>query len=699
MRMAGEGLWIPLAEPSSEAHAQARARDEQWLALLPGNLAAAQELFAGHDAFDVLGGILLLQTAQQELPPTRRNGFLDGLMAGEIAAMVLLERPGRAPIGAPTVSLHEAIDAALGELEGLTRRIEMVLSGAWTRSPGDSFADMHGRFINNYVYTPIKETDGQARAWMRELFEDHEIDEWLARNLGFGSAEAENLVNAAYGLIVGRTQEPAAIEPGVGRLFSLSTAELARSAGVPIEAANAFCGLLSQQFGQPPRSWPALPTPMRHRPMLDDGCGDYMIAAPPLLRRGLRYSLAAALNPALAVPIAGNKRIYARYLKQRGELLEVRGIAPLERFLKPTTTYRNLHFRLRGTDPREGEIDGVLLIDGTAIVVQAKSAPTRIDAVADDADRFKEALHAIVTEAMRQHDDARVALCARRDTVEFWEMVDDRRVNLEIPDLSGVEILPVTITLEDLSGCASLSWKLPDAALATAGEIPWIVGVTPLEMMLWLLDFDAQLVQFLRRRSLLNESRNLDAGDEVDIFLEYLHNHLEVVYAPSEQDGVRMMLLAPARFTELDDWLRAQWLGDMTVQQPRQALNDGLRALLARLERDRPSGWLEVSVALLDCSAQVRKQIGGLARRVLAGKQRRTVEALGDVTPAGEKLAIMLIGEGGRVRIEDAHTAEECLDRARAHDQTRLIALVVPQDDSLPMRIVWRRTVPYAVGT
>jgi hypothetical protein len=693
MRLAGEGLWMPLGEPSAEAYAQARAGDEHWVAQLPGHLAAARNLLAGHDAFDVLGGILLLQTAQRELPPAHRNTFLDGLIAGEIAAMVLLERPGRLSTEAPTASLYDAIVAAVGELEALTKRIETVLSGAWTRGPGDSFSSVHGRFISNYVYAPINETDEQARGWMRELFEDPEIDGWLVRNLGFGATEAEKLVDAAYTLIVGRGQEPVKIEPGVGQLFSLSAAELARSAGETTEAANAFCGLLSQPFGQLPRSWPALPTPMRHRPMLDDGCGEYMIAAPPLLRRGLRYSLAAALNPALAAPVAGEKHVYTRYLERRSKLLEVRGIAPLERFLRPTVTYRNLWFRVRGAEPCEGEIDGVLLIDGTAIVIQAKSAPTRIDAVAGDADEFKKALHPIVTEAMRQHDDARVALCARRDTVEFWEMVNGHRVNVEIPDLSGVEILPVTLTLEDLSGCASLSWELPDAALATGGELPWIVGVTPLEMMIWLLDFDAQLIQFLRRRSLLNESRNLDAADEIDIFLEYLHNWLDVVYAPSEQDGVRMMLLPPARFTELDDWLRAQWLGDMNVQPPRQVLNDGLRALLTKLEHDRPSGWLEVSVALLDCSAQARKQIGASARRMLAGKQRKTVGTTADVTPTGEKLAIMLLGESNRTPIEDARATEECLDKARAHGQTKLIALVVPLDGSVSMRIVWHGAV------
>jgi hypothetical protein len=694
----GEGVWMVRNSPSEEEIAATRADNLAWIERLPGHLAAAKELLAGHDAFDLLGGILMLQSAQQRLPPPSREPFFDGLMAGETAAMVLLERPARAASRAPEAPLLDAIHAALPHLSVLTEHASIVLSGAWEHSPFEPLVNMHDRFIARYMFVPVNETDVQARAWLRELFGDRETEGWLTEHLGFGVDDAESLVTAAYALIVGRTQGPVAIEAGVGQLFSLTAAELAERASVAIEAADAFCGLLSQTFGQPERSWPTLPTPLRQRPMLDDGSGGHLIVAPALLRRGLRYSLAAALNPALAAPVAGDERIYQRYLKRRGELLEARAIASLERFLKPTATYRNLHFRVRDAEPLEGEIDGVLLIDGTAIVVQAKSAATRIDAVAGDADRFRDALRGIVTEAMRQHDDARVALRARRDTVEFWEMVGERRVDLEVPDLVGAEILPVTVTLEDLAGCAPISWELPEAKLATAGELPWIVGLTPLEMMISLLEFEAQLIQFLRRRSLLNDSRNLDVADEIDIFMEYLHNHLAVVYETREENGLPVVLMAPERFHELDDWLLANETGDTIVQPPRQALNNGLRELLARLECDRPSGWLEVSVALLDGSARARKQVGTLARRVLAGKQRRTVEVLGDVTPGGEKVAIMLVGEDSRARLDDTRAAKECLEKARAHGQTTLIALIVPRDDSVPLRIVWRGTVPDPVG-
>jgi hypothetical protein len=690
----GEGVWMVVNPPSEEEVAATRANNLAWIERLPGHLVAAKELLAGHDAFDVLGGILILQAAQNNLPPPRREPFLDGLMAGETAAMVLLERPARAASMAPEASLLDAILAALPHLEALTERAAIVLSGAWERYLLEPLVNMHDRFIERYMFVPVNETDEQARVWLRELFGAPEIDGWLAEHLGFGVDDAESLVSAAYALIVGRTSEPVAIEAGMGQRFSLTAAELADRASVAIEAAEAFCGMLSQTFGQPERSWPALPTPLRHRPMLDDGSGGYLIVAPALLRRGLRYSLAAALNPALATPVGGDERIYPRYLQRRGELLESRALAPLERFLKPTATYRNVHFRVRGAEPLEGEIDGVLLIDGTAIVVQAKSAATRIDAVAGDADRFGRALHDIVTDAMRQHDDARIALRARRDMVEFWEMLGERRVKLEVPDLADVEILPVTVTLEDLSGCAAISWELPDAKLATTGEIPWIVGVTPLEMMISLLEFDAQLIQFLRRRSLLNGSRNLHVTDEIDIFMEYLHDHLEVVFETREKDGLPVVLMAPERFHELDDWLLANETGDTSAQPPRQALNDGLRELLARLERDRPSGWLGVSVALLDSSARARKQVGAAARRVLAGKQRRTVEALGDVTPAGEKVAITLVGEGRGADVDDTRVAEQCLEKACAHGQATLIALVVPENDSIPLRIVWRGKVP-----
>lgn len=690
MRRSGQGVWVQRTSPDVATVEAALGEEAGWLETLPAHVTALEGLFAGHDAFDLLAALLVLQAEHRSRPPQLRDTFLDGLMAGETAAMVLVERPRRAGTGAPQVALGDAIAAAVPHLRELTTHASSVLSRLWHRGSDDALAAMQERFVRRYMFVPINETDEQAQAWLRELFGDPEIEEWLVREVGFGVADAERLVTGAIDLMVEHSRDLSLDSgPGVGEVLALSITELAARAKVDARAATAFCARLSQPFGQKRRAWPALPTPLRHRPLVDDGAGRYLLAAPPMLRRGLRHALAAALNPVLTASGPGDKVMYQRYLARRGALVESRALAPLRACLKPQFMVQNLHFTVHGQTRLEGEIDGLLVIDHTAIVLQAKSAPTRIDALAGDPDGFAAALRDIVKESMRQHDDARAALRARREDVTFWIVEEGRRVSVDVPDLGSAEILPLTVTLEDLSGCAPASWELHEAGLATSDELPWIVGATPLETMISLLCFGAQFVQFLRRRSLLNESRNLDASDEIDIFLEYLHDHLEIVYARRKGPEGPVAFMPPERFHDLDRWLQAQRARDSRVKPPRQKLHRSLQGLLERLERDRPPGWLDASVAALDVPKRYHKHIGAMANAALTSKSSRPLSGSSYVTLAGETLAFVLIREPRGAHLDDTRSAKKCRDQARRENATALVAFVVPEDRSEPLRTLW----------
>lgn len=686
LRRSGHGIWIQKSPPDHDVVRAAIRVEEAWINALPAHVAVLEQLFAGHDAFDVLAGVLLLEAEHRGRLPKARNPFLDGLMAGEIAAMVLLGRPDRAAVGVPKATLHETVAKAIPHLEALTMHAGPALSRLWHRS--DAIAEIQERFVRRYMYVPINETDRQAHVWLLDLFDDPEVEEWLVREIGFGIADADDLVTSAVDLL-GRQEASIDIRPGVGETFAFSTTELAKHAKVDTSVAKAFCARLSQPFGQPPRDWPCLPTPLRHRPLIGDNSEKYMLAAPPMLLRGLRHALAAALNPAIATSGPGDELMYQRYLARRGALVESRALTTLRELLKPAFTAQNLHFALLGKNHLEGEIDGLLVIDGTAIVLQAKSASTRIDALAGNAEDFAGALRAIVKESMRQHDDARTALSASREEVKFWTVEARGRVPVDVPELSSAEILPVTVTLEDLSGCAPASWELRDAGLSTSGQLPWIVAITPLETMISLLDFGAQLIHFLQRRSLLNESRNLDVTDEMDIFLEYLSDHLEIVHARRESQEGPVVFMPPERFHSLDAWLRAQREGDSSVKQPRQKLHRGLRVLLERLERDRPSGWLSIAVATLDAPKAYQKRIGASASAAFAGKHPHKPLGLLYETPAGDLVSLVILRETHRSRVDDVHTVAACRDQARRQHATALFALVVPGDHSQPLRTLW----------
>jgi hypothetical protein len=500
LRRSGIGLWVREGTPSDDAVGAALELESAWLKELPNRVMHLKALLAGHDAFAVLACILRAQAANRSLPLPARDTFLDLLVPVEYAALVLVERSGRLPTSpSPVLTLNATITEALTHLRMLSLNTAFVLSRYWHRHPDDPLARLHQRFLMRYIFVPINETDAQARMWLREIFADPRLERWMRVTLHFGVDDAERLVTAMIDLINerGSLVLPVGRNPvGMGERLAFTPTEIASRADVRKSASVSLCKLISQGFGQPSHHWPTLPTPIRHRPLVVDGAGRYFAVATESVRRGLRHTLAAALNPDLHGVGLGDPTTYQIYLGRRGSLLESRAMVPVVELLKPDYKLENLHFRVRGADgrQREGEIDGLIVVDRKAIVVQAKSVPSRIDALAEDAEGFARALKAIVTESMRQHDDARQALTAPRDSVTFWRREGGRRVTADPPEIAMAEVLPVTVTLDDLSGCAPVSWELRDAGIATAGPLPWLVGATALETMLTLLTLPAQFV-------------------------------------------------------------------------------------------------------------------------------------------------------------------------------------------------------------
>jgi hypothetical protein len=687
-RRRGEGFYMTNPAPTPEVVERMIANEDAWVAQLPDVLAAARELFAGEDAFDILACTYVLHFMNLARPPAEREVFVDSLAVGEYAAMVLVERPARAPEQpdhAPEP--WDALNSALPLLQRLTLGTSWALSRYW-HDPEDPVVALNERFLGRYILVPIAESDRQARLWFHELFGEPRIDAWMREELGFGVEDGERLVDALLELTVLRTfTATRALQLsvpllGVGEAVAFTPEQLADHAGVGAEAARRLCELIATEFGQPPRSWPALPTPIRRRPLVTDGNGRYLAAAPAMVRRGLRHTVAAALNPKLPSMGPGSRPVYDVYLQRRGALLEHRGMASLGALLRPGEAHANLHFQVRGADGewRSGEIDGLLVLDRTVVVIQAKSAPTRIDAVAGDGAAFAEALDAIVKEAMRQHDDARSALLAPRGDVQFWtqEGKADTRVDV-VPDLpADMEIHPITVTLDDLAGCAPVAWRLRDAGLATDGELPWIVGTMPLDVMVELCSLPAQMIHFLRRRAWLNVTRNVEMQDELDVFLEYLHDRLEVVFGPRERDGVPVVWFPPERFHALASWtMRADDDTRRRDKGLRLKLHRAVRAVLERLDRERGARWLEASLALLDAPLMVEQRIGSALTKVGDGREPQSF--MGYNMMEGRRETLGLIGEPAGRRLDDERARAAVFERARERGSDTVTALVLPE--------------------
>ncbi len=664
-------------------HEQLRENHRLLVRQLPAVAGRIRSLLSPFDAFDVLAAMQVWIAGQPELDTSRSPEIVVASL--ELAAMFLLERPSRHPLEVTPTRINDVMPTLLTDLHVVLGITPAELSGSFDAAPDDPPAEFHDRFVARLLLVPMNERASQATRQVLELFGDRALNRWLQAKVGFSAQQAVDLA-----LAVGRVQVEGLFEQfeqhrrrsavtdadALGHAASFTVEALAQAAGVEHSVATAFTDCLAQPFSQPVVRLPTLTMPVRHRPLLRDG-DRFLAPVPALVPRVLRSGLTAIANPNIPTHIPGDKEIFGRLTDVRGRLLEETTVKLLTSRLRADMAEVGVRFAVRRHARRlVGEIDGLVLLDGCVIVVQAKAGATRIDAVASDRAAFTNAVGNIVTEAMRQHDDARAFLTSAAEDVVLkpdW---------LDVP-VRG-EIHAITTTLEDLAGCSPLSWRLPAASLATEGPLPWISAAAPLETMLDLIDFPAQFVHFLERRRLVNQRQLLWAADEMDVFLEYLHDRLGIATADAFHSDGPKALLPAERHHALDRYLLAKEAGEPLPRRPRMKLHAGIRELLRRLDDERPSGWLAASLAVLDVDVWNERRVGSMYRRIVKSPVPLNAEVL---HPNGSLLVLARSVDGSSFHPERARAWMALL--ANQHRATRWVGIALPRGRGAPIaRIV-----------
>jgi hypothetical protein len=116
-------------------------------------------------------------------------------------------------------------------------------------------------------------------------------------------------------------------------------------------------------------------------------------------------------------------------------------------------------------------------------------------------------------------------------------------------------------------------------------------------------------------------------------------------------------------------------------------MHRGIRALLERLDRDRPPGWLNVSVAALDVPQRLHPRLGALASKALFSPPETTL-GLTYPTLTGERHAYGFINERQGERVGDEETLTDLLVQARREQVSVLTAVVVPEIRGRPLRVL-----------
>jgi hypothetical protein len=393
--------------------------------------------------------------------------------------------------------------------------------------------------------------------------------------------------------------------------FLLSANDIAQAAGLDESVARAALRQFSLRAPQPviADSLPSLYEPLELKPLLqvDD---DHWLChlAPPKLSSALRPNLEKELKPT---------PVWQRYQKGRAAYLETRAVDLLKNLSPHSQGWVGLKYTFDdGHGRREFELDGLVLIDGIAFLVEGKAGAVRLASRRGQPQTTIDDLKALAVDA---HDQAlRAKRYIDQVATEAEFRVGAQRVR--IPRAQIREFVLVTITLEILSAFLTRTYDLVQTGLLTAGQLPWAVALPELQIICDLSEGAGQTVHYVRRRLDVGR-RDISAAEELDWFGNYLHEGLffdDEDYA--EYDGIQLGDFAGP----INEYYEA--LHDLRLPpapKPRQVIPDDIALLIRDLEQHGPSGFVDAVTALLDGNGAARKRLDQGIREAKATARRK----------------------------------------------------------------------------
>lgn len=627
--------------------------------------AELREVLAPIDAVHLLGQLLITEGVM--FPESYSESESSGqAYVIELVAAELLLRPSRAGTRAETPAIDAHTLDPLRKLCEEAASLESFRRYPDAETAGRAEGAARGRAATHHLFLRNPGWSWQEHETLRGLFGEERFAQRLRDELGFEAGEAIRCSEALPGLFEPRTEahmtaaressiefgpqhpayrwaeavfddkwkdapasEAAFYIPGVwamnrfGEALLITPAELAEAASVDQETAASYLSTLSLSFGQPDDGWFRLAERLRERPFIEVDRDTYMPTVP------------GADLWAIRPLFEGVLKSEGSYLEHRGKWLERQASELLEAVLRPDEVHRSLHYKATAEDGNllQGEIDVLLRFGSTAILVEAKSASMRPGA-RRGGEAFIKHLRENLTKAAKQGTRAGMAL--GRDPI------------LRAPDGSNVElgsqideVRQITVTLDDLSAVAPVIWELAGTKMMPAGlEMPWVITLHELDLVTQTIEWPAQFVHFLRRRSRLNEIGGLAATDELDWWMHYLSFGL---YFENKEEEKRI------RFTSLTDPLDAWVLHERGLRQtpapkPAMSVPRGTRDFLELICTERPEGWVQAACTMLNPNHDAQATFWkGLEKMRKRARQRTRVQRRMDAFKHPEPMMICAV--------------------------------------------------------
>jgi hypothetical protein len=365
-------------------------------------------------------------------------------------------------------------------------------------------------------------------------------------------------------------------EHGIAQAVTSTADDVAKS-GLPRERVEAVLRELSLTVGSlTPHAYTGLfdENPLVERPLVEFE-GRYLLAVPGMLLR----DTATLLERRFMSGPPG-------YPNARAKTLDALAVKWIGRALPGSSAYRNLFYA-------GAELDGLVLFENLAFVIEGKGSGLSVPAQRGDVARLQRDIARAVEEAWEQGARARSYLLADQDAV-FTDASGAEVVRISAGSVQDVMI--VNPTLHELAGHAVQLPRLRSLGLFPDGEYPWSVFINDLRVISETCGNAAVFLHYLTWRSRLPLGEGVTALDEIDLWGSYL---LSERFGRLAEGGHYILGNSSTDF----DAFYAGEVGDGPRRsRPKKFLDEPITSFVERMATERPPGWLQAAGVCLDLS-------------------------------------------------------------------------------------------------
>lgn len=390
---------------------------------------------------------------------------------------------------------------------------------------------------------------------------------------------------------------------------TFSVDELATASGVGRDHVAALMRAASLPWGTCEQDWFRYPhptPPILSKPCLDLGEDRYLIPVP----TSFLWSIKDLVEETLKVyPGTDQSQVWDTYERARASFAEREAVRLLARAFPHAGAFRSLEYSWKkGSETIQGELDGLLLADDTAILVEVKAGTLSPEARRGAPDRLREQLDGLVGKA---HEQALRALeFLRSAPAVIFDVEGQGKLRVRSQKFNAFVL--ITVNLDPLEVYTTNLHRLVDFGVIEGANLPWAVSYLDLAVIADAVEFPAQMLHYLKRRQRVNELGFVRALDELDWFGHYLKEGLyfERLTETTGKATGKFLWNIIGHSQDLD----AHYMYDDRYEGeqppiPRQYMPASMREMLLELENSQPHGYLHVSLALLDLSWQARDNL------------------------------------------------------------------------------------------